>query len=256
MAEVFISNIERDGERRTFRDHGGARLGAAGGVSVLEATFEPGWRWSEDVAPIAGTASCQVRHLGYVMSGRMGIVMDDGAQLEIGPGDLFDCAPGHDAWTIGDEACVVLDISPEATRYATKAAAAAEPDTAIELVRRGYAAFNTGDVDTLMGLFSLDVVQHVPGNGPFAGTYKGPEAVLGYYGKIAEVTGGTFRAHLVDLHGDGAGHVMAQHLISAERNGEKRVSRGSILFTFIGEKATDLLELHGDLAGDDAFFSD
>jgi hypothetical protein len=107
-----------------------------------------------------------------------------------------------------------------------------------------------------MALFSLDVVQHVPGNGPFAGTYKGPEAVLGYYGKLAEATGGTFRAHLVDLHGDGAGHVMAQHLIAAERNGETRVSRGSILFTFIGEKATDLLELHGDLAGDDAFFSD
>lgn len=256
MAEVFISNLDRDGERRTFKDHGSARLGAAGGVSMLKATFEPGWRWSSDVAPLAGTDSCQVRHLGYVISGRMHVVMDDGAEMDIGPGDLFDCAPGHDAWTIGDEACVVLDVSGDATRYATKAAATRRADEAIDLVRRGYAAFNSGDIDTLMGLFSNDVVQHVPGEGPFAGTYKGPEAVLGYYGRLAESTGGTFRAHLVDLHGDEHGHVTAVHLISAERNGETRVSRGSILFTLMGGKVTDLLELHADLPGDDAFFTD
>jgi hypothetical protein len=105
-------------------------------------------------------------------------------------------------------------------------------------------------------LFSNDVVQHVPGNGPFAGTYKGPEAVLGYYGRLAEETGGTFRAHLVDLHGDGAGHVTAVHMISAERKGTTRVSRGSILFTIMGDKVTDLLQLSGDLPGDDAFFTD
>jgi hypothetical protein len=125
----------------------------------------------------------------------------------------------------------------------------------MKLVRRGYEAFNTGDAATLMELFAKDAVQHVPGSGPFAGTYKGAEAILGYYGKLAEATGGTFRAHLMDVHGDKSGHVLAAHMISAERNGEKRVSRGSLLFTFIGDKATDLLELHGDLAGDDAFFS-
>ena len=256
MPEVFISNLDRDGERRAFKDHGSARLGAAGGVSLLKASFEPGWRWSKDVAPLAGTTSCQVRHLGYIVSGRMGIVMDDGTETEVGPGDLFDCPAGHDAWTIGDEPCVAIDVSSDATRYATRGGAAAEPDRAIEIVRRGYAAFNSADVDGLMSLFSQDVVQHVPGNGPFAGTYKGPEAVLGYYGKLAEMTAGTFRAHLVDLHSDGAGHVTAVHLISAEKNDESRVSRGSILFTLVGDKVTDLLELRGDIAGDDAFFSD
>jgi len=186
----------------------------------------------------------------------MGIVMDDGAEMEIGPGDLFDCPAGHDAWTIGSEPCVAIDVSGDATRYATKAAAAAEPDRALDVVRRGYQAFNTGDIDTLMSMFSQDVVQHVPGSGPFAGTYKGPEAVIGYYGKLAELTGGTFRAHLVDVHGDGLGHVTAVHQISAERNGQTRVSRGSILFTLVGDKIMDLLELRSDLAGDDAFFSD
>ena len=69
------------------------------------------------------------------------------------------------------------------------------------------------------------------------------------------VTGGTFKAHLIDVHGDGHGHVVAIHQTYATRNGETRVSRGSILFTFLGEKATDLLELRSDIAGDDAFLA-
>jgi ketosteroid isomerase-like protein len=122
-------------------------------------------------------------------------------------------------------------------------------------VRRGYAAFNSGDVETLMSIFTQDVTQHVPGNSPLAGTYKGPEAVLGYYGKLAEMTDGTFRAHLIDVHGDGAGHVCAVHQISATREGARRVSRGSILFTMVGDKVSDLLEMRSDMPGDDAFFS-
>ena len=122
-------------------------------------------------------------------------------------------------------------------------------------MRRGYAAFNTGDVATLLSIFTQDVTQHVPGSSPLAGTYKGPEAVLGYYGKLADMTDGTFRAHLVDVHGDGAGHVCSVHQIRATRNGAPRVSRGSILFTMVGDKVSDLLEMRADLPGDDAFFS-
>ena len=110
-------------------------------------------------------------------------------------------------------------------------------------------------IATLKGLFSHDVIQHVPGDGPLAGDYKGADAVLSYYGKLAELTNGTFRAHLVDVHGDGHGHVTSIHVLAATRNGVTRVSRGSIVFTFLGDKVTDLLELHGDLAGDDAFLS-
>ena len=122
-------------------------------------------------------------------------------------------------------------------------------------MRKGYQAFNTGDIATLKGLFSHDVIQHVPGESPTAGDYKGADAVLSYYGKLAEMTDGTFRAHLVDVHGDGHGHVTAIHVTAATRNGVTRVSRGSIVFTFLGDKVTDLLELHADLAGDDAFLS-
>ena len=84
----------------------------------MKGTFEPGWRWSRDVKPIAGTDSCQTRHLGYTISGRMHITFDDGTEVEIAAGDAFDLAPGHDAYTVGDEPCVMIDVSPQATSYA------------------------------------------------------------------------------------------------------------------------------------------
>ncbi len=149
----------------------------------------------------------------------------------------------------------MVDYSPDATRYARAEGIAAADDDAMAPVRRGYAAFNSQDLDTLRSIFAADVVQHVPGNGPVAGTHKGVDAVLGYYGKLAELTGGTFRAHLVDVHGDGLGHVLALHQTLATRNGTTRASRGSILFTVVGDKVTDLLELHADLPADDAFLS-
>jgi len=65
--------------------------------------FEPGWRWSNDVKPIAGTESCEAPHLQYHVSGRLGIRMDDGAELTAGPGDITSLPSGHDAWVVGDE---------------------------------------------------------------------------------------------------------------------------------------------------------
>jgi len=252
---TYIANIDRDGEVRPFKAHGQGVIATAGGLTLLKGTFEPGWRWSTDIAPIAGTASCQTRHLGYVISGRMHVKLDDGAEYEIGTGDLFDLPSGHDAWVVGDQPCVMVDTSPDATRYASKGTTAPSEDRYLSLVRKGYAAFNAGDIETLAGLFSHDVVQHVPGNNPLAHDYKGIDGVLGYYAKLAETTGGTFTANLIDVHGDGHGHVTAVHQTKATRNGVTRVSRGSIVFTFLGDKVTDLLELHGDLAGDDAFLS-
>ncbi|HET7531453.1 MAG TPA: nuclear transport factor 2 family protein [Mycobacteriales bacterium] len=256
MATAQISNISRDGEVRPFKAHGQAAIACAGGAAYLVGTFEPGWRFTTDVAPIAGTQTCLTRHLGYVISGRMKVAMDDGTEIDLAPGDVFDLPPGHDAWVVGDEPCVMVDTSAESTRYATGGArAGVSEDRYFELVRRGYEAFNVGDIATLASLFSQDVVQHVPGQSALAGDYKGIEGVLGYYARLGEMTDGTFRADLIDVHGDGHGHVLALHQISATRNGMTRVSRGSILFSFIGNKITDLLELHSDLEGDDAFLS-
>jgi len=255
--DIFVSDLERDGENRTFAAHGHAVLGTAGGLTLMKGTFEPGWRWSEDVAPIAGTSSCQVRHLGYVLSGRMHVISDDGTDQEIGAGELFDLPAGHDAWVVGDEPCVMVDYSPDVTTYARgiQQQTRSTVDPAVALVRKGYVAFNAGDVEGLTAILARDVRQSVPGNSLVSGEYKGLDAVLGYYGKLGELTGGTFRADLIEAHGDGRGHVVAVHQISATRKGTTRVTRGSILFTFLHDKATDLLELRADLAGDDAFFS-
>jgi class 3 adenylate cyclase len=72
-------------------------------ASVGHCRFEPGWRWSVDVAPLMGATSCPIRHLGYSMSGSVRVTMDDGRTLDIGPDTVFDVPPGHDKWVIGDE---------------------------------------------------------------------------------------------------------------------------------------------------------
>lgn len=113
-------NLNTPDEARSF-GHGNVKLSKIGNMVCGVATFEPGWKWSSDVKPIAGTNSCQVHHNGYVISGRMKIVMDDGSSAEVGPGDFFVCEPGHDAWTVGDEACVALDFSTGISTYAKPA---------------------------------------------------------------------------------------------------------------------------------------
>jgi quercetin dioxygenase-like cupin family protein len=110
MAGLVRKSLDTPEEVRPFEaDSGQLNLvNTAGGV-VGRATFLPGWQWSKHIKPIAGTESCQASHMGYVLSGRMLIRMDDGQQEEFGPGDFMMCPPGHDAWVVGDEACVVID---------------------------------------------------------------------------------------------------------------------------------------------------
>jgi hypothetical protein len=81
--------------------------------------MEPGWRWSECVKPVAGTESCQARHVGVVVCGRMHVVQDDGSEAEASPGGMYIIDPGHDAWVVGDETFVAYEFEPEtAERYA------------------------------------------------------------------------------------------------------------------------------------------
>lgn len=68
--------------------------------------LEPGWRWSHDVRPIVGTEWCQVRHVGICLEGWQHVELADGTTMDIGPGDAFEIPPGHDAWVVGDTACV------------------------------------------------------------------------------------------------------------------------------------------------------
>lgn len=99
----------RPDETRTF-EKGKVDVLTVGDTQVGLARFEPGWKWSECIKPIAQTDSCQSEHLGYFISGRMRIVTDDGTEMEYGPGDMMYLGPGHDAWVVGNDECVVLDV--------------------------------------------------------------------------------------------------------------------------------------------------
>jgi mannose-6-phosphate isomerase-like protein (cupin superfamily) len=107
MSELRIERFESPGETRTF-ENGRFELVEIGGVTVGRARYEPGWKWSEHVGPTAGTDTCQVEHVGLVVSGQAAVLMDDGTEVVMKPGDLFYVPPGHDSWVVGDEPYVSL----------------------------------------------------------------------------------------------------------------------------------------------------
>ena len=104
-------------ETRSF-DKGNLQIANIDEVTAGRVTLEPGWKWSECVKPLAGTESCEVQHTGYVVAGRMNVVMNDGSEQEIGPGDMYVIRPGHDAWIVGDETFVGVDFSSDIEGFA------------------------------------------------------------------------------------------------------------------------------------------
>jgi TusA-related sulfurtransferase len=106
---LMKTNIEEPDEIK-LTPKGKLQLVTLGGFTFGLRTLEPGWKWTTHMRPIVKTETCQVRHVGYVISGRMGFLMDYGATLEVGAGDAFDVRAGHDAWTVGDEPVVFLDL--------------------------------------------------------------------------------------------------------------------------------------------------
>lgn len=110
MATLQKKSIKEPDEIRNF-PNGKIALINIGEATLGIATFEPGWRWSQDVKPIAKTESCQMKHSGYQISGRLHVKMDDNTEEEFGPGDFAVIPPGHDAWVVGDENVVTIDVT-------------------------------------------------------------------------------------------------------------------------------------------------
>ncbi|MFJ4868760.1 cupin domain-containing protein [Streptomyces sp. NPDC088757] len=110
MTGIVRRRFDSADEARPFEDgKGGLDLLTSADGPVGRAVFEPGRQWTEHVKSIAGTESCRAAHAGYVVSGRLKVVMDDGETEEFGPGDFMRIDPGHDAWVLDDEPCVALD---------------------------------------------------------------------------------------------------------------------------------------------------
>jgi quercetin dioxygenase-like cupin family protein len=110
MARIEVRSFDSPDETRPLAGKGRVDVVSIGGKAVLRATYEPGWRWSEHVKPIARTERCESSHLLYVSSGRLRVAMDDGTDGEAGPGDVVRVEPGHDAWVAGDEPVVAVDF--------------------------------------------------------------------------------------------------------------------------------------------------
>lgn len=106
-----VKGLGSPDERRDM-EHGLLEVVNLPGATIARATFQPGWKWSSDVAPLVGTTSCQVDHTSYIVSGRFQVRMDDGRELVLGPGDAHVVAAGHDAWVVGDEPVVAIDFTP------------------------------------------------------------------------------------------------------------------------------------------------
>jgi quercetin dioxygenase-like cupin family protein len=103
-------NLDSPDETRTF-ENGKVQVTTLGEFNASRFMLEPGWRWSENVKPIVGTDSCQVLHTGYQVSGRLHVRLEDGTEEEVGPGEAYVIPPGHDAWVVGDEPVVTVDMS-------------------------------------------------------------------------------------------------------------------------------------------------
>ncbi|HEV2238546.1 MAG TPA: cupin domain-containing protein [Ktedonobacterales bacterium] len=109
MARVEKKSFNAPDERRTPPNTTMESV-RFGDRTVSRMTYHPGWRWSKDIKPAAGTDLCQVNHFVYVLSGRCHVVMADGSELDIAQGDVATIPPGHDAWVDGNESCVFLDF--------------------------------------------------------------------------------------------------------------------------------------------------
>lgn len=107
MIDVVLKRFETPDETRVF-PKGRFEIVRLGGMTIGRATYEPGWKWSADVGPTVGASSCQVEHVGQVLSGRAVAAMDDGRVIVMQAGDLFYIPPGHDSWVEGDEPYVSL----------------------------------------------------------------------------------------------------------------------------------------------------
>jgi class 3 adenylate cyclase/mannose-6-phosphate isomerase-like protein (cupin superfamily) len=189
-------------QRRRFSESTDTRTFPHGKIDVVEMDdhvvgrmfYEPGWRWSTDIKPIAATDSCQYHHFGVTMSGRLRVQMPDGAEIEIGPGEVFEIPPGHDAWVVGDEPWVSIDF--EAMRTYARAAHTTER--------------------TLASIVITDIVDSTRRAAELGGA--GWRDLVGEHNRKATAAIDRYRGRLVKTTGDG---------VLAQFDGAERAVRGA-----------------------------
>jgi hypothetical protein len=114
MAGIALKSFDAPDETRT-PPNTRVEVVRLGDQTAARFTFQPGWRWSESIKPVAGTDSCQARHVGAIVSGRLHVIHSDGTEGDASPGDAYVIEPGHDAWVVGDEPVVAFEFESGAT---------------------------------------------------------------------------------------------------------------------------------------------
>ncbi len=112
MASAEHKRFDSPDETRAF-EKGRVDLLNIGGATIGRLTLEPGWRWSQHVKPLAGTEWCEAPHFQYHVTGRLHVVMADGTEFDVGPGEVTALPMGHDAWVVGDEPAVLIQFDSE-----------------------------------------------------------------------------------------------------------------------------------------------
>jgi hypothetical protein len=110
--------LDAPDEKRSF-ENGKIDVVTVGGLTMGRMTFQPGWKWSKSVKPIVKTNSCQTHHVGFIISGRLKTVLDDGSEAEFVAGDAYEIPSGHDAWVVGDTPVIGFELL-SAAQYAKK----------------------------------------------------------------------------------------------------------------------------------------
>jgi hypothetical protein len=121
----IVKRFESPDEVRQF-PKGRFEIVRLGGMVIGRATYNPGWKWSEHVGAPTGQKSCQVSHVGMVIAGQMKVVMDDGREMTLSPGDVFAIGPGHDSWVVGDASYISLHFEGAESYAASKGTAATD----------------------------------------------------------------------------------------------------------------------------------
>ena len=125
----------------------------------------------------------------------------------------------------------------------------------MEMVRQGYAAFGSGDMDALLALYSDDAVHIVPGSSRVSGAHKGKESILGLYGMLFELSGGTLQIQLDCVLSDGGNRVLAIHTSNMDKDGETVTQTEALLFSFVDGKVAEIQDFFVDIALADRLFS-
>ena len=120
--QLTVRNLDEPDAVRPLGRGSGGYVDLGSGLVIGRAVLEPGWRWSEDVKAVVGTSSCQIHHLQLILSGRLGVRMDGGEEVEVVPNQVVDIPSGHDAWVVGDEPLRLLDVFGHSAEFAQPAA--------------------------------------------------------------------------------------------------------------------------------------